>query len=554
MTYGPPGGGGPPWGGRGGAPGAPQHPQYAQQQHPQQQHPQQPYPQQQHPYPQHQQHLQHPQQPAYPQHQQHPYPQQQQQQQQQYAQPQQHPHGGHPQPPYAAPPAPHAAAQAAQPHAPAGPAGKPLARLPLQIGTTATWGAGRAAATLFPGIACIVGGFALLAAADSDLEAMVFPAIVGGLFIAYAFYHLWTALKTRASDLLLFPEGLHIDGGRLNGSRLPWRELTPPYAHVEETQASRLTVWRIFVFAFSLLARNHNVSAPTAKVTVWRLWVHQGGQARLLGESDRPIEADSMRAAASSIEAVVSGQKYVAEAPAVQQHIAVCNGCGSPAVPDDAPAVVCAFCQAWVELPPQVRGQAAAAKAMAHTRTRSAKMIAKLLDQPRAATSNMWLLVFTLLMFGAWPLGWSLTAWRVLEDGYEGKDLAFLMLPFAAVLAGFFLARGRLADRGALQMLTLGFGALAPRREGEPSRCRRCQGPLPEVGLGGVAQCRYCTAENIVGLDLRPTVDQARTEQLTFDDALRTRGRERVLWGVLSAVAVVALLGWVAGTIAYIVS
>lgn len=542
MNFGPPGGGGgPPWGGGNRGPGAPQQP---------------PQP------PQHQGYAPSPPQQGYappphygppqgPPHAHAPSP---------YGPPQppfpQHP-APHAQPPYAPPQGGHAHAAAASavapPRAPAGPAGKPLARLPLQIGTTATWGAGRAAATLFPGIAFIGGGFALVSEAH-EAEVLIFPAILGGLFIAYAFTHMWTALKTRASDLLLYPEGVQIDGGRHGGARLPWQELTPPYAHVEQTEASRLTVWRIFVFALSLLARNSQVSSPLAKVTVWRLWVHQHGQPRLLGESDRPIEADSMRAAASSIEAVVSGQKYVAEAPAVQQHIAVCGGCGSPAVPDDAPAVKCAFCQAWVELPPQVRGQAAAAKAMAHTRTRSAQMIAKLLDQPRAASSNVWLLTFTLFMFGAWPLSWTLTAVRVLEAGYEGKDIAFLMFPLAAVLAGFFLARGRLADRGALQMLTLGFGALAPRREGEPSRCRRCQGPLPEVGLGGVAQCRYCTAENIVGLDLRPTVDQARTEQLTFDDALSTRSRERVLWGVLSALALVALVGWIAGTVAYVIS
>ncbi len=437
--------------------------------------------------------------------------------------------------------------------APPGAPGKPLARLPLQIGTTATWGAGRAAATLFPGIAILVGGGGLALNAGGDLEGVAILAVLGVLFIVYAGYHLHIALKTRASDLLLFPEGLHIDGGKLGGAKVPWPELTAPYANVEQATARRLTVWRIVVFALSLSGRG-NVRSPMADVTVWRLWVHHRGLPRLLGESDRPIEADSMRAAAASIEAVVSGQKYVQEAPAVRQEIAVCQGCGSPAIPDDAPAVACAFCGAWVQLPPQVRGQAAAAKAMAQTRTRSAQMISRLLDQPRAASSNRWLLLFTLMMFGAWPVGWGLIVWRVLEDGFQGKDLASLMLPFAAVVAGFFLARGRLADRGALQMLTLGFGALAPRRAGEPARCRRCQGPLPEVGLGGVAQCRYCTAENIVGLDLRPTVDQARTEQLTFDEALRVRGRERALWGVLSAVAVLTLIGWLVGTVAYALS
>ena len=120
------------------------------------------------------------------------------------------------------------------------------------------------------------------------------------------------------------------------------------------------------------------------------------------------------------------------------------------------------------------------------------------------------------------------------------------------MLAGFFFARGRLADRGALQLLTLGFGALAPAREGQPSRCRMCQGPLPETGLGGVTPCRYCAAENIVGIDLRPSVDQARSEQSNFDQALRARKREKRLWMTLSLVAWLALLCWAGGTTAYI--
>jgi hypothetical protein len=248
----------------------------------------------------------------------------------------------------------------------------------------------------------------------------------------------------------------------------------------------------------------------------------------------------------------VSGQRYVAEAPAVAARIVSCNRCGGPAVPDDAPWVPCAYCGAQVALPPEVRGQAAATKAQSPEQSRTGEIIAKLRNQPRAGRANAWLLVLSFLMFGAWPLGWGLIAYRVLDDGFQPTDVLFLALPFAAVLAGFFLARGRLADRGALQLLTLGFGALAPARDGEPSRCRRCQAPLPAAGLGGVTRCRYCAAENIVGIDLRPSVDQARAEQSGFDDALRARRKEKRLWMTLSAVATVALLGWAGGTAAYI--
>ena len=426
---------------------------------------------------------------------------------------------------------------------------KPLARLPLQIGTTATWGAARGAVALFPGLAIIAAGVAMLIGVDG--EAGIAVIAFGALLVVYAIWHLWIALKTRASDVLLHIEGVHVDGGRLNGSRFGWNELQAPFAQVEQTTATRLVLWRIFVFALSLASRSRNITSPVAEVTVWKLWLHHRGARQLVAETDRAIEASSLSAAASSIEAVMNGRKYVNEAPTIAAQVTLCNACGAPAVPDDAPAVVCAYCKQWVPLPPHVRGQAAAARAMQQSRATTQKMIAKLLEQPRATTTNVWLLVFTLLMFGAWPIGWGIIGYRVLDDGFQPVDVAFLALPFAAVAGGFFFARGRLADRGALQLLTLGFGALAPRREGEPSRCRRCQGPLPDAGLGGVTQCRYCHAENIVGLDLRPSVDPARAEQATFDEALKKRAREKILWGIMSGFAVLALLGWLGGTIFY---
>jgi hypothetical protein len=439
--------------------------------------------------------------------------------------------------------------------------------LPLQIGTTSTWSTARSAIAIFPGIACILLGVftALLSNAKDDdpvaLTIAFWPltVVLGPMLLVYGIIHFYGALKNRASDVLLHPEGLVVDGGRLHGTRMGWQELSPPFATVEETEATRLVMWRMLLFTFWLvviMASRGNVRwamSPVQKVRLWKLWILRGGRPHMVAQTDREIEADSMHAAAASIEAVVNGRRYVEQAPAVATQVTTCPQCGGPAVPDDAPAVPCTFCRAWVPLPPQVRGQAASTKALQASRQTQQKMVARLLQQPQAAAANAWTFVFGFLMFGAWPVGWGLIAWRVLADGFQAQDAAFLLLPFAAVLGAFFLARARLADRGALQMLTLGFGALAPRRDGEPSRCRRCQAPLPDVGLSGVAQCRYCAAENIVGLDLRPSVDEARAEQVTFDTALKKRGSEKMLWGLLTVVAILALLGWIGGVVAYIV-
>ena len=434
----------------------------------------------------------------------------------------------------------------------------PLARLPLQIGTTATWSAARAALGLFPGLALLgIAVYIPIAANDFNagiLISALFVALPGGLLTVFAVMHLFSAVKTRASDLLLYPEGLLVDGGRLHGERIGWKDLQHPYAEIEDTTVKRLTLWRIFLFLLSLTnKRSRVIVSPVVPVRIWRLYVNHAGQRRLIAETDRPIESDSMNAAKSSVCAVVEGQRYVEQAPTVQQEILSCNACGGPAVPDDTPAVTCSYCRQQIPMPPQLRTQAAGAKAMAQSRTTTTQMIAKLRDQPRATHTNGWLLAFSIFMFGAWPLGWGIIAFRVLGDGFQGQDALCLMLPLAAVLGGFFMARGRLADRGALQLLTLGFGALAPRKDGEPSRCRRCQGPLPNAGIGGVAHCAYCSAENIVGLDLRPSLDPARTEQHTFDDALKKRAKEKTLWLVLTIVAVIALVGWIGGTIYYLI-
>jgi hypothetical protein len=428
-----------------------------------------------------------------------------------------------------------------------------LARLPLQIGTTSTWSAGRSAAALFPGFALMGAAVSLAAHMEGGFEVVAILAVAGALLVAYSVMHAFGAVRTRASDLLLLPDALVVDGGRLHGEKIAWSELSEPYAQIEDTTEKRITMGSIFLILLAVLTRSPG-GRILAPVQVWRLHVYRGGQQRTVAQTDRAIERDSMIAAASSVCAVASGQRYVAEAPTVAARILSCSACGAPAIPDDADSVVCGYCNARVAVPPDIRGQAAAAKALSSGRSTTTEIIAKLRDQPRAARTNTWLLVLSGLMFGAWPLGWGLIAYRVLEDGFQASDLFFLTLPFSAVLAGFFLARARLADRGALQLLTLGFGALAPRRAGEPSRCRRCQGPLPSAGLGGVTQCRYCAAENIVGIDLRPSVDPARTQQHTFDDALKKRADEKRLWTVLSLVAGFALLCWIGSTITYIMS
>ena len=195
-----------------------------------------------------------------------------------------------------------------------------------------------------------------------------------------------------------------------------------------------------------MLSRSRTIYSPVEPVRIWRLHIFQAGQRRLIAETERPIERDSMMAAANSMTAVVHGQRYVEQAPAIAQHILLCPSCGGPAVPDDAPAVTCGYCRTQIPLPPQLRQQAAGVKAMAQSRVTTTQMIARLRDQPRATRSNRWLLVFTAFMFGAWPIGWGLIAYRVLGDGFQPLDALCLALPLAAG-PGRLLPRARAPRR-----------------------------------------------------------------------------------------------------------
>ena len=117
--------------------------------------------------------------------------------------------------------------------APADPRGAVLARLPLQIGTTSAWSAGRAAASLFPGFALVGAAISLIAHMGGvDFRVVLAIMAVGVLLVLYAVGHMRSAVQTRASDVLLFSDGLAVDGGRLHGHKIPWAELTAPYAEM----------------------------------------------------------------------------------------------------------------------------------------------------------------------------------------------------------------------------------------------------------------------------------------------------------------------------------
>lgn len=214
--------------------------------------------------------------------------------------------------------------------------------------------------------------------------------------------------------------------------------------------------------------------------------------------------------------------------------------------PVDAEHTPCGHCGKLVPLDPHTRSQAAATTELGRSRARVSKIIKRLLVQPRAGRTNASLAPLWVLMIAPWPAAIGL--YYVYRDQSLSSmalglpPLLLLLVPPAAMLAAWALGRAKLVNRSAMQILTLGFGALAPAREGEPPRCRRCHGPLEDAGVGGVATCGYCSSDNVTGIDLRPFVDRARAEEQTLDAVLAERRSEKIKWAAAGAGAAALLL------------
>jgi TPR repeat protein len=435
-----------------------------------------------------------------------------------------------------------------------------IARLPLQVGSTANYRVPGTVVGLFLGVVLAI---APIAGSDSfggyELGALIF----GLLFVLYGAARTHGAVKARASDLVLEPDGLRIEGGPHGGTRIPWSDLASPMAKVVETHERQLRLWRILyyvpiaMFLFLPLSVFPAISLRS-ETTIWQLWLIQrrrgpaaDGEARaeselLVARTEREIEARSMEAAAASIAAVVEGQRYVEQAPAIEAAITRCPHCGAPAVLADADEVPCRHCGGVIPLLPHVRGQAAAGIAAQESRTQSKKIVQRLLRQPGAFRVNAWLVGMWLLLLPLFPAA-LLVAFAHVELSYLGLERPMswvtqqpwllLPVPFVALLGSYVLGCARLVNRRAMQLLTLGFGALAPARDGEPARCRQCHAPLSDGEMGGVTSCAYCGADNIFGIDLRPFVDKTRAEKRTFDEVLADRQKARWSWGVAALIA-----------------
>lgn len=329
------------------------------------------------------------------------------------------------------------------------------------------------------------------------------------------------AQASRPSDLWLDAEGLTITGGPLDGYRCAWSALAEPGAETEASGSGSTPIWHLH------LRHSAEGRVPIAVAT-------DSGDVR------------SLRAARDAISAVVSGRRQSAAAPLVERVPIRCPSCGSQVPLADADDVTCLHCQALVPVPSELREQARAAFALEARRGPTRDRLERMNQQPdarRVGRGIETLGVGALASFaGAWGF---IAVQRFSSRAWGTLDTFCLLAPFGIVGLLTVVARLALADRLALRVLTLGFGALAPERPGAAQRCRRCHAPLRSSGALRLDHCGYCDTDNLTGPALDVALvpgDAAESLELTFARLEHEKRR----WWFTGGLFVLATLSWAA--------
>lgn len=385
-------------------------------------------------------------------------------------------------------------------------------RLPLQIGTTAARCLLRGGLLFVPGLGLTLVGIALWGACELEGDGVgeVIATILVGAPLALLYYgwqQLRWAWQARPSDVVLEREGIAIHGGRHAGRRFAWTSLGAEACRLEAPVAS--------------------TSDPVDdERTLHRLILSSDGSDVVLAIAEQPGEVASLADVAATIRGAREACSTAPhEAAPARVETMTCRSCGAVAAPADAETVPCKFCDAVVVVPEPVRVQVRAA---AHAADRPDAAVRALLRQPGAGFVGTVFFVGAMLAALAWPVAIGVVAHNVHERSATWTSTALLLLFVLALSVGIHsLLRVRLVDRTALRLVLLDFGAAAPRRSGEPYRCRQCNGPLPDRPGRVVIGCAFCEADNVLGLDLHREVAAVGEQRRSLRDALARRAAER---------------------------
>jgi len=213
----------------------------------------------------------------------------------------------------------------------------------------------------------------------------------------------------------------------------------------------------------------------------------------------------------------------------------LCRHCGGPATPAWDGGIACSFCGQRDQLPADELGRAlelrrrvaAAAEGVAQMRGMESALAHVFESRGAfARAAGLWLVIAAAV--AAYALATSWTAIGAAPPAFRAGLIATALLG-PIMVAGVGLAIclalfiGRVNYRRRVRHLLF---ARAPRQPGLPTRCRACDGDLPDRRDAFVA-CEYCNTQNLV----TPEIQRDR-ERLLADEAGFYRSRAQ---GALAA-------------------
>lgn len=418
--------------------------------------------------------------------------------------------------------------------------------MPLQVGHSSLACLARVAFTAAPGALLVWIGIDKLG--NQPAIGGVIVMSPGLVLLGYAAFQTFHALRTRASDARLDGEQLAIDGGVYAGLRVPWSAVDGERTRAETVEETRLPISIMManaIFAaISMLFTNQLELLTDERTAIRRLLlVTHDGRTLRLAEAEDLAEQASLDALLGSIRARL-GLDAAPAAP-TSTEILLCAGCGAPLPPSEAAVVSCGYCGRPATVPDELRSRLAAQRAMEQTTREAESAITALLSQPGAGRTNLRLVVTAVGCALVWGLAMAPMA-LVGLDNLSGLEMTIAMLAGASSCGAVLLfASASLAERRALRVLSSSFGARAPAWAGGAWGCRRCGAPLPaESSL--IARCAYCSADNVLGIDMRSQVAPSREHSRSLAELLKARDQTRRRARKFAWVAVVlALVGGV---------
>ena len=378
-------------------------------------------------------------------------------------------------------------------------------RLPLHIGVDALWRAAGVSALLLPGLVLVATSVVL----EADSSVRMVCGVLGAIFMLVGAGLIWFAWSARASDAVLGPEGIRIEGGRHGGIFLRWEEIASARMHADA------------------LAAEHRLQLTT-----------RNGQTFVAADATDTAEIASLDALRQTI------QSRVGEEPEPLPRIAdvaCCARCGAPLPPTDQPAVSCGACGMSNPVDPRLRERVTMQRGADEKLRATSIAIARLLDQPGARFATLTLVIASIACAAVW--GTVFGAYWIL--GSEAIDAFALGVGcfngWAFTFASFGFARIALARRRALLLLSTAFGARPPMRAGDAPGCRQCGAPLP-LGGGVIASCIYCGTQNVLGMNVRPLLRRVQMHGNSIEKLLVEQKADRASWIKLAVGGVVAAL------------